>query len=184
MLRWFLRRQIAAFEREWNYDASYVKDMIDADPSAVIAFLKGARMGLYHKDIPAAAHHAAKIIGVMTEDCGPCTQLAVSMAEREGVDPAVLRAVVARDFAAMAYEVALGARFAELTLRHAPEAADVREEVVRLWGERALIALALALAAARIFPTVKYALGHGQACTRLTIGGETRPVLRELTTAA
>ena len=96
----------------------------------------------------------------------------------------MLRAVVARDFAAMPYEVALAARFAELSLRHAPEADDVRDEVVRLWGKRALIALAFAITAARIFPTVKYALGHGKSCTRLTIGGETRPVLRAMTQAA
>ena len=184
MLRWFLRRQIAAFERSWNYDVSCVNDMIEADPATVLALMKAARMGHHRKDIPPAAHYAAKIVGVMAEDCGPCTQLAISMAERDGVDPAVLRAVVARDFAAMPYEVALAARFAELTLRRAPEADDVREEVVRLWGKRALISLALALAAARIFPTVKYALGHGHACTRLTIGGEARPVLREMTQAA
>jgi hypothetical protein len=31
-----------------------------------------------------------------------------------------------------------------------------------------------------MYPTLKYALGHGRACTRLTIGGETRPVLRNV----
>jgi hypothetical protein len=33
---------------------------------------------------------------------------------------------------------------------------------------------------ARMYPTLKYALGHGQTCTRLVIGGETKPVLRDL----
>jgi hypothetical protein len=80
--------------------------------------------------------------------------------------------------------VALAARFAQKTLAHAPEADDLREEVVRMWGKRALISLAFAIMSARLFPTLKYALGHGHACTRLTIGGETRPVLREVTRAA
>jgi hypothetical protein len=31
-----------------------------------------------------------------------------------------------------------------------------------------------------MYPTLKYALGHGHACMRLTIGGETRPVLRDV----
>ena len=53
-----------------------------------------------------------------------------------------------------------------------------------MWGQRALISLAFAMMGARLFPTLKYALGHGHACMRLTIGGETRPVLRELTWAA
>ena len=69
-------------------------------------------------------------------------------------------------------------------LAHAPEADDLRDEVVRMWGKRALISLAFAIMAARLFPTLKYALGHGRACTRLTIGGETQPVLREVPRAA
>jgi hypothetical protein len=184
MLRWFLRRQIAAFERTWGYDAGYIRDLIDVDPRAFLAFGKVAGIAHYRKDIPAAAHYAAKITAVMAEDCGPCTQLGINMAEREGIDPAVLRAVVARDFGAMPYEVALAARFAEMTLRHAPQADDLREEVLRLWGKRGLISLAFAITSARLFPTLKYALGHGQSCTRLTIGGEARPVLREMNKAA
>ena len=184
MMKWFFHRQIAAFERTWAYDSSYVHDLIETDPRAFMALGKAIGLAHYRKDIPVEAHYAAKIVAVMAEDCGPCTQLAIDMAQREGVDPDILRAVVARNFAAMPYEVALAARFTQKTLAHAPEADDLRDEVVRMWGERAVISLAFAMMAARLFPTLKYALGHGHACQRLTIGGETRPVLRELTQAA
>jgi hypothetical protein len=100
------------------------------------------------------------------------------MAEHEGVDPAVLRAIVTRDFAAMPDDVALAVRFTEATLRHAPEADDLRDRVVRRFGKQGLITLAFAMLSARMYPTLKYALGHGQTCTRLTIGGEARPVSR------
>jgi hypothetical protein len=56
--------------------------------------------------------------------------------------------------------------------------------VVRLWGKRGLISLAFAMVSARIFPTLKYALGHGRACMRVTVGGEPQPVLRQMTRAA
>ena len=181
MLRWFLRRQIAAFERTWNYDASYVRDLIDIDPRAVLAFAKVQAISRYRKDVPTAAYYGAGIVTVMAEDCGPCTQLAIDMAQKNGVDPAVLRAVVKRDLTAMPYEVALSVRFAEATLHHAPEADDLREEVVRRFGKRGLIALSFALLSARMYPTLKYALGHGHGCTRLSIGGEKVPVLRDLT---
>ena len=147
--RWFLRRQIAAFERTWNYDAGYIHEMIDVDPRAVLAFGKVQAIGGYRKDVPPAVLLRAGIVAVMAEDCGPCTQLGIDMAEREGVDPAVLRAIVARDFTAMPYEVALAVRFTEATLRHAPEADDLREEVVRQFGKRGLISLAFAMLAAR-----------------------------------
>ena len=180
MLKWFLKRQIAAFERTWNYDASYIRDLIDADPSALMTFGKVQGLSKYRKDIPLAPYCAAGLVAAMSEDCGPCTQLGIEKAQRGGVDPAVLRGVVARDYQAVPYEVALAARFTEATLRHAPETDDLREEVLRLWGKRGLISLSFAILAARMYPTLKYALGHGQSCTRLVIGGESRPVLREL----
>jgi hypothetical protein len=46
---------------------------------------------------------------------------------------------------------------------------------VKRWGRRAVVSLAFAITAARVYPTVKYALGHGKACTRVVVGGA--PVL-------
>lgn len=181
MFRWFLHRQTARFERSWDYDAGYLHELIDTDPQAFLAFGKAQGIGRYRKDVPPAVWSAAGIVAVMSEDCGPCTQLGIDMAERGGVDPAVLRAIVARDFAAMPEEVALAVRFTEATLRHAPDADELREQLVRRFGRRGLVSLAFAILAGRMYPTVKYALGHGHACMRLTIGGETRPVLHDVT---
>ena len=183
MLKWFLRRQVAAFERSWSYDASYLRTLIDTDPRAMLAFGKLQSIVNYRRDVPPAVYAAAGLVAVMQEDCGPCTQLGIDMAQQGGVDPAVLRAIVTRDFGTMPEEVALAVRFAEATLARSGEADGLREQVVRRFGERGLISLAFAMLSARMYPTLKYALGHGQACTRLTIGGETQPV-RHATTAA
>jgi len=102
------------------------------------------------------------------------------MAQREGVDPAILRAVVAHDIAGLPYEVALASRFAEASLHRAPEADDLREEVVNHFGKCGLVSLSFALVAGRVFPTLKYALGYGRACARLTVGGRPQPVVRPM----
>ena len=34
MFRWALRKGIDKFQREWNYDASHLRDMVDASPRA------------------------------------------------------------------------------------------------------------------------------------------------------
>lgn len=183
MLKWYLRRQIAAFERTWNYDASYIREMIDADPRAITVLAKLQGLSRYRKDVPLAAYFAAGIIAVMAEDCGPCTQLAIDMAQREGVDPAILRAIAARDYPAMPEDVVLAVRFTEATLCHAPEADALRDEVLRHWGRRGLMSLAFSILSARVYPTLKYATGHGRTCTRLLIGGEAQPVRRALTEA-
>ena len=114
---------------------------------------------------------AAGITAVRHEDCGPCTQLAVTMAERAGVSPAVLRAVLADNPDAMPPDVALVWKFTRATLAHDAGADEYRDAIVKRWGRRALVSLAFAITAARIYPTVKYALGHGKACVRVVVGG-------------
>jgi hypothetical protein len=101
MVKWLMRRGIAAFERQWNYDASYLHAIVEAT-RARPGCSRGRRQSVeYRKDLPAAAWAAAAITAVRHEDCGPCTQLGVSMAERAGVDAEVLRAVLTDDPDAM-----------------------------------------------------------------------------------
>jgi len=171
MVKWMLRKAIDKFEREWNYDASYMRDLIEASPRAAWLFSRAAALGQFRRDIPIEAWYAAGITAVRHEDCGPCTQLGVTMAERAGVSPAVLRAVLADAPEAMPPDVALAWKFTRATLAHDPAADQYRDAIVQRWGKRALISLAFAITAARIYPTVKYALGHGKACTRIVVGG-------------
>jgi len=180
MLRWLIRRRLAAFERDWDYDASYMRDILDASTDACMRFAKIEGIAKYREDVPPEAWYAAKIAATLAEDCGPCTQLAVTMAEREGVGPDVLRQVLAGNEQAMGSNVALGFHFARAVLARDPAAGDLREQVLRRWGPRGLVSLAFAVAASRVFPNVKYALGHGRACVRVRVGGadtEVRPAL-------
>jgi hypothetical protein len=179
MLRWLMRRKIAAFERAFDHDMGYVRDLVDADPRAARLYGQAVRLGQYRRDVPLLAWLAAQITTVMAEDCGPCTQLGVTMAEREGADPAVLRAILTRDLGALPDDAALGVRFAEAVLAHDAAADALRDEVVRRWGRRGLVSLGFAITAGRLYPTLKYALGHGRACTRVTVGGAAVPVLRQ-----
>ena len=171
MLRWILRKGLGKFEREWDYDASYMRDIIDASPRAAWLFSRVASLGQFRQDIPIDAWCAAGITAVRREDCGPCTQLGVTMAERAGVRPEILRAILAEDVDAMPPHVALAWKFARATLAHDAAADRYREAILEQWGKRALVSLAFAMTAARLYPTVKYALGHGKACTRIVVAG-------------
>jgi hypothetical protein len=171
MLSWLMKRRLDAFERDTGYDVTYVREMLAADVNSVMALFKVQGMARYRKDVPADAWYAAGLVGALAEDCGPCTQLGVTMAERAGVSPEVLRAVLADDVDAMPPDVALVWRFTRATLAHDPMADEYREAIVKRWGPRALVSVAFAITAARIYPTVKYALGHGKACMRVVVGG-------------
>jgi hypothetical protein len=162
---------IGKFERDWNYDAGYMHDIIEASPRAAWLFSRVAALGQFRRDLPIEAWCAAGITAVRHEDCGPCTQLGITMAERAGVSPSVLRAVLSDNPEAMPADVALAWNFTRATLAHDAAADGYRAVIVERWGRRALVSLAFAMTAARLYPTVKYALGHGKACTRIVVDG-------------
>jgi hypothetical protein len=171
MFKALLHRAVRGFERQWHYDAAYIHDIINIDPRAAWMFQRATGLGRYRKDAPIEALAAAGITAVKDEDCGPCTQLAVAMAERAGVDPNTIRAVLTQEPAMMPPNVALAWRFTRATLDHDPLADEYRDEIGRLWGQRAVVSLAFAIVTARIYPSVKYAMGHGKACTRIVVDG-------------
>lgn len=171
MLKWLMKRKLRAFGDAFGYDTSYGAELIDADPAAGLALARLSKVAAYRVDAPAAAWYAAKIVAAMSEDCGPCVQLGVTMAERGGVAESDLRAIVTGDVGRMSAEASLGYRFAKAALARNEELDALREEIARRWGRKALGAIALAIVASRTFPALKYALGHGQSCQSVEIGG-------------
>src|SRR5690348_8730954 len=159
MLKWLIGRRITAFERAYGCDASDVRDVLEASPGAVLVFYLIMPLAHYRRDLPRDAWFAAKLATTMAEDCGACTQLVVTMAERAGMTAATMRAILARDESAMTPDAALGFRFAEASLARDQQADELREEILRRWGKRALISLVFAIAASRFFPTVRYTFG-------------------------
>lgn len=185
MLRYLLDRfAIRPFERTFNYDASYMRDLLAASPAAFLKFslLPGLAP---RRAAPAEALVAAGIVATLREDCGPCTQIGVDIAQRSGVPHATLRAILAGDATAMGETAALAYRFAEASLdRDMARADPLRDEIVRRWGQRGLVAIALTLTTSRMYPTLKYALGHGKTCSKVVVAGENAPFARPLELAA
>jgi hypothetical protein len=171
MLRWIAENRIAAFERDYDYDMTYIRELLATDLGAFYAFTRFQSLANYRKDLPRDPLYGAKITGTMIGDCGPCTQLVVTMALREGVPPDLISAVLRRQDDALPEDVRLTVQFARASLAHDPDADPLREQIVKRWGQRALVTLAYTLVTTQVYPTLKYALGHGKACQRVVVAG-------------
>jgi alkylhydroperoxidase family enzyme len=177
MLETLARRRLEAFARDWNYDTAYLREILEAGGLEALAPVGNLqKLTSYRRDVPLAPYTAAKLVAARAADCGPCVQLGVTMAERAGVDPALVRAVLQRDPDALDADARLAYDFAEASLARDPSADALRERVVGRWGKRGLISLAYAMASVQIYPTIKYALGYGHACARVRVGGADLPV--------
>jgi hypothetical protein len=171
MLKWLIRRKLGAFERQHGYDLTYAREILETDFGAFMRLGKITNALAWHRDVPLDVYYGVKLAGVIAEDCGPCSQLVVSMALADKVDPNTIAAIVAGDHARAGELAALGMRFALAARAHDPAADEPRADIERRWGKRAVVSVAFALSASRFFPTFKYALGYGKACQRIDVAG-------------
>ncbi len=158
MIRSILHRVIRRFESQYGYDATYMHEIADASIAAFFKLALAQAMNTHRESISLDALHAARIAAARFEDCGPCAQLVVNMALEAGVAPAMVRAIVARDLPRLSSDAALGLRLTDAVLAH--ESTDgIRQDVIARFGDKGLITLAYSIAATRIYPTMKRALG-------------------------
>ncbi len=177
MIRKLLHRTIGAFERRYDYDATYMHEIADTSVGAFIKLALAQALNAHRDGVPPEALFAARIAAVRFEDCGPCAQLVVNMALEAGVAPNVVRAIVARGTQALTPDARLGLELADAVLAHT-SSDTARAEVLARYGERGLITLAYAIAATRVYPTMKRVLGHAHTCEQLRVGDESVIAMR------
>ena len=174
MLKFIARRMLRKFRAHYDYDTTYMEEMLEQAPAAFFKFSKIMSVTRYRDVMPIEACYAAKIVGALAEDCGPCTQLVVDMAREAGMRDDQIEAVLSDNAAAMAATTQLGYRFARAIADRSADDDACRDAVRGQWGEKGVIELTLALQVGRIFPMVKAGLGHAKACRRVVVAG--RPV--------
>lgn len=176
MLKRLMHRYIRSFEKSFGYDASYMHDVVDASSSAIVKFSFVQIMSRHRQDVSSDAWHAAHLAGALSEDCGPCVQICVDMATKDGMDPRKLASLVRGDIDAAGVDAALGFRFGMAVATNADTVLALVEQARCKYGERGLVSLAYSVTTARMYPTLKRALGHGAVCSRVIVSNETIPV--------
>ena len=169
MIRYMLNKMLLSMQSRYDYDVTYMQDILKTSLAAFLKYMGFQIMASHAGNLPAASLFAARIRAIIWDDCGPCTQLIVDMALEAQVSPEVVRAIIDLDFDNLPEDVALVVQFTEYVLAHNPDADYQRERVVALWGNDGLVAIAFAISSSRVYPALKYTLGHGKACSRITV---------------
>ena len=113
MRSWIARRMLRAMSTRYDYDTSYLEMVLKESPSAFFKFARVAKASSHREVVPVEASFAAKLVGTLVEDCGPCTQLIVDMALEAGMPKDQIEAVLRRDLRSMNSTTVLGFRFAD-----------------------------------------------------------------------
>ena len=172
MLKNLIERLIRKQEAMTGESADFMRDLYAGSPAGFRRFALFLPMSRHRGALPLDAACAVRIAAVHAEDCGPCLQTVVNLSLAAGAGARTIRAAVEGNLPAMDEETRLAFEFARLLCARNPEAEDIRGEVERRWGKAGISEIALAIASTRVFPTVKRAMGYGQACQRVVIAGE------------
>lgn len=172
MISWWITRKLDAFEAHYDYDVSYLRELLGLGVGVLTPFHRAAALGTFRRGVSKPAWHAAKLLSVRREDCGPCLQLCAQMAAEDGVSPQTIAAVLGGRHEALPREVSLAVRFVEAVQARDPDIDDVRAQLLPLIGAEGIVSLAYAMLSARLYPDLKYALGHGHACSKVSLEGE------------
>jgi alkylhydroperoxidase/carboxymuconolactone decarboxylase family protein YurZ len=161
-------RLIDAAESKFGEKLDYMRDIASASPAAFYKFALFLAFAKHRKAAPLDAYYLASIGALLSEDCGPCVQIAVNQALAAGVSSTVISAALAGG-ASLDADRKLCLDFGRAVSANVPEAEDLRVELAGKLSPAAMVDLAIAIAGARVFPALKRGLGHAKSCSLVQV---------------
>jgi hypothetical protein len=169
MIRRLIRARLDREERRLGASLDYIRFILDRSLRLFLRFAKLLGMADCRKAAPPDVFHTACLLATMREDCGTCLQVGVNLARREGLSPTLVSAILDGRLDDLPEGLRDVHRFTCAVLDRSAEAEALRERVRDRFGDEALIELALGIAAARAFPTIKWTLGYATSCSAVPL---------------
>ena len=165
MIRKLILRRLDAQERALGESLDYLRHIVRTSLKSFLRFALFTPLAGNRRKLSESAYRIARIVATRDEDCGTCVQIEVNLARKEGVPPELIRAVLNKrvedELPAELFDVY---RFAVAVVEASGEEDQLRQRLRAQLGEEAFVELALGIAAARVFPIAKRALGYAKSC--------------------
>jgi hypothetical protein len=169
MLRWFIRRKLDTEEKRLGASMDYLRHIVDVSPVAFLRFASIMPFSNSRSVLPKDAWFVAQLLTLQHEDCGACLQISVNLAQNDGVEASLIRAVLAHNKSALSEEMVDVYDFTRFVIDATADDGVLRETLRKRYGERGLIELAYAIASSQIPPTVKRAMGYATSCSKVDV---------------
>jgi alkylhydroperoxidase family enzyme len=162
-------RIVGAIERRTGTSADYLRELASSSKGAFRKFCLFLPLAGHRRAATAEQRWVAALTATVAEDCGSCVQAVVNQARADGVSAAVLRAVIEGRPAELPAILAEVHGFAAAVARAAPDAGERAKALKARLGPTAQAEIAVAIASARVFPTLKRGLGHAVSCSEIEV---------------
>jgi len=156
---------IESFGTHYNYDTSYMKEMLRVAPEAYETFENFLPMASYSKNTPKDVLHVTKIAAMQFEDCAACLQLAVDIALEAGVDKEIIKDVLFNKAQGLSSELKYIYDFTLAVVQNIPVTDEMYTKIEYTYSPDIIVELSLAIASAKVFPAIKRTLNEAKSCS-------------------
>jgi alkylhydroperoxidase family enzyme len=156
------------FERQLGHDLGYIRELLASSRAAFWKFGLFNWIADHGRHTPVQLRHLARLGATHGEDCGPCTQIVVTLAQRDGVPRQILAAALAGGHGLPPLERDVY-RFGRAVSVGGADIDALRERLEADLGRAAVVELVYAISMARVYPALKRGLGYGQSCAVVKI---------------
>lgn len=157
------QKLINDFEQHYTYDGTYMRDLLETSPAGFAKFSNFLPLSSHRETLTVEEFWITKLAAMQVEDCGDCLLLNVKMALEDGVERAIINAALNHGEGlspALQHLYNFATQIA--ANRHYD---DAHFEQIRAQYDRAQrVEIGLAIASARVFPTIKRSLGYTRSC--------------------
>jgi alkylhydroperoxidase/carboxymuconolactone decarboxylase family protein YurZ len=160
---------IAAGERETGVPLDYQRDMAEASPGSALRLAEIGRLASEDQSVPPQIAAMAALGATLAEDCGDCVQIYVNLAVKAGIERRHIKAALDNRLGELPPDLKLGFGFGRVVSENDPMLLEKGAAIEAKFGRKVLVDLALVVAMARFYPTVKRALGHSRSCSATAI---------------
>ncbi len=157
------REAIRAFGQHYDYDVTYIEELMEMSPGAFHAFEAAMPLGQYQKAAPTELLTIARIAAMRVEDCGPCMELGIKIVREAGVSEHIIRGAL-HGGKGLNAELLDVYNYARAVAANEEMDSELLPRLKARWGGEVIAELAIAITGTRLYPTLKRALGHAKSC--------------------
>lgn len=160
---------LEGFQSHFNYDTSYMKEMLTENSKAFETFEAFLPMSTFVDKSPKDVIFVARLTSMKNEDCGACLQLNVDMATEAGVDKEIIQEVIFNEGKNLSSELKMIYDFTLCVGNKETVDAQLYEKMNKTYAKEVIVEIGLAIAATKVFPTLKRVLNDIQSCASIQI---------------
>ncbi len=164
----YAKQTMADFDEKYGYDSSYLLEIMEASPSGFEKYFNFLPLAHHQEKSSAEALFVANLVAMQEADCGTCLQLVVRMAQEAGVSSQIINETLS-DGHLLPDDLKLVRSYAQVVARAEPLDPELLATMREQFSDTEIAEIALRIASARVFPTIKRALGRAKSCSMVTV---------------